>query len=338
MWNQCKRHLSSIALIHMVVMAGTTPSVLFAQEQTQSGSSTYVTPQKLNPKAARITIYRPDQGETQGISRLTVNGRYHASLQRGKYTEICLQPNEISLSAHIIQTTDGVENQKYGLSFKTKAGESYFARVEENSQRIAVVSPVTTEQALVELKSIRRQATATSRVQDLVECVDPNASTVSAAAPEFTLASAAVPEAAKTPPSSVSASSYQNIVLLTDALFGFGKSDMKGITGEGRESLDQLIQSLRQQHGNLEKTKLNIVGHSDLMGSPSANMHLSEARASAVREYLLKGGLGADKVSSQGRGDIEPVVASCAKSINLENIECNKPNRRVVVVVQALDR
>jgi outer membrane protein OmpA-like peptidoglycan-associated protein len=322
----------------MVVMAGATPSVLFAQEQTQSGSSTYVAPQKLNPKAARITIYRPDQGETQGISRLTVNGRYHVSLQRGKYTEICLQPNEISLSAQIIQTADGVENQKYGLSFKTKAGESYFARVEENSQRIAVVSPVDTEQALVELKSIRRQATATSRVQDLVECVDPNTSTVSAAAPEFTLASAAAPEAAKTPPSGVSASSYQNIVLLTDALFGFGKSDMKGITGEGRESLDQLIQSLRQQHGNLEKTKLNIVGHSDLMGSPSANMHLSEARASAVREYLLKGGLGADKVSSQGRGDIEPVVASCAKSINLENIECNKPNRRVVVVVQALDR
>lgn len=332
----------------MVLMAGATPSVLFAQEQTQSGSSTYVVPQKLNPKAARITIYRPDQGETQGLSRLTVNGRYHASLQRGKYTEICLQPNEITLSTHIIQTTDGVENQKYGLSFKTKAGESYFARVEENSQRIAVVSPVTNEQAFVELKNMRRQTTVTSRVQDLVECVEPEASTASAAAPEFTLATAtatapapapaATAAAAKTPPTSVSASSYQNIVLLTDALFGFGKSDMKGITGEGRESLDQLIQSLSQQHGNLEKTKLNIVGHSDLMGSPSANMHLSEARASAVREYLLKGGLSADKVSSQGRGDIEPVVASCAKSINLENIECNKPNRRVVVVVQALDR
>jgi OOP family OmpA-OmpF porin len=324
MWNQCKRCLSSIALIHMVVVAGATPSVLYAQEQTQTGSSTYVAPQKLNPKAARITIYRPDQGETQGISRLTVNGRYHASLQRGKYTEICLQPNEITLSAHIIQTTDGVESQKYGLSFKTKAGESYFARVEENSQRIAVISPVTTQQALVELKNIRRQVTATSRVQDLVECVDPNASTASAAA--------------KTSPTSASASNYQNIVLLTDALFGFGKSDMKSITSEGRESLDQLIQSLRHKHGDLEKTKLNIVGHSDLMGSPSANMHLSEARASAVREYLLKGGLGADKVSSQGRGDIEPVVASCPKSINLENIECNKPNRRVVVVVQALDR
>jgi OOP family OmpA-OmpF porin len=328
----------------MVVVAGATPSVLYAQEQTQTGSSTYVAPQKLNPKAARITIYRPDQGETQGISRLTVNGRYHASLQRGKYTEICLQPNEITLSAHIIQTTDGVESQKYGLSFKTKAGESYFARVEENSQRIAVISPVTTQRAHVELKNIRRQVTATSRVQDSVECVDPNASTASAATPEFTLATATAtatataPAAAKTPPTSVSASNYQNIVLLTDALFGFGKSDMKSITGEGRESLDQLIQSLRHKHGDLEKTKLNIVGHSDLMGSPSANMHLSEARASAVREYLLKGGLGADKVSSQGRGDIEPVVASCPKSINLENIECNKPNRRVVVVVQALDR
>jgi len=32
--------------------------VLFAQQQTQTGSSTYVAPQKLNPKAARVTIYR----------------------------------------------------------------------------------------------------------------------------------------------------------------------------------------------------------------------------------------------------------------------------------------
>jgi OmpA-OmpF porin, OOP family len=301
-----------------------------AQDASKNSDGAYTPPQKLNPKAVRITIYRADQGASQGVARLTINGRYHAALQRGKYTDLCMLPSEITMTAHIVQASDTAENQKYGLSLRTKAGESYFASIDENAHHIAVISPVGKEKALIDLQNMRRQALVTSRVPGLLDCEEEAA----AVAPTAPVATPVAPVQAAT----AAQIKIQETVLSTDSVFGFGKSDVKSITGEGREALDQLIASLQRQYGSLDKVKATVVGHSDLMGSPSANLHLSQARAQAVREYLIKGGLNPDKLGSDGHGDREPVVANCDKTINLENIECNKPNRRVVVAVQALDR
>jgi len=326
--NQCKHGVWSLVVVSALFCGLFAASPALAQDASKNSDGAYTPPPKLNPKAVRITIYRADQGASQGVARLTINGRYHAALQRGKYTDLCMLPSELTMTAHIVQASDTAENQKYGLSLRTKAGESYFASIDENGHHIAVISPVGKEKALIDLQKMRRQALVTSRVPGLLDCEEE-----AAVAPTVPVATPAAP--AQAPTTQIKT---QETVLSIDSVFGFGKSDVKSITGEGREALDQLIASLQRQYGSLDKVKATVVGHSDLMGSPSANLHLSQARAQAVREYLIKGGLNPDKLGSDGHGDREPVVANCDKTINLENIECNKPNRRVVVAVQALDR
>jgi outer membrane protein OmpA-like peptidoglycan-associated protein len=43
-------------------------------------------------------------------------------------------------------------------------------------------------------------------------------------------------------------------------------------------------------------------------------------------------------ITGVGMGSKQPVITSCGKTATPEAIECNKPNRRVVVDVQALAR
>jgi predicted Kef-type K+ transport protein len=57
------------------------PTSAYADPET-AGSVTepqgegYVAPQKLNPKLARVTLYRPAQGFAPGVAHLEVNGHY----------------------------------------------------------------------------------------------------------------------------------------------------------------------------------------------------------------------------------------------------------------------
>jgi outer membrane protein OmpA-like peptidoglycan-associated protein len=48
---------------------------------------------------------------------------------------------------------------------------------------------------------------------------------------------------------------------------------------------------------------------------------------------MVNGGIASNKISSEGRGAKELVVNNCAKTATPESIQCNKPNRRVVVRV-----
>ena len=52
---------------------------------------------------------------------------------------------------------------------------------------------------------------------------------------------------------------------------------------------------------------VKIVGHTDSVGSDAFNQKLSEQRAASVVSFLLGQGVAADKLSSEGRGESEPV-------------------------------
>jgi outer membrane protein OmpA-like peptidoglycan-associated protein len=51
-----------------------------------------------------------------------------------------------------------------------------------------------------------------------------------------------------------------------------------------------------------------VIGHTDSQGSDAYNQALSERRASSVAEYLISQGLAPSKVTSQGRGESEPIA------------------------------
>jgi outer membrane protein OmpA-like peptidoglycan-associated protein len=72
--------------------------------------------------------------------------------------------------------------------------------------------------------------------------------------------------------------------------------------------------------------RLEIVGHTDNIGDANLNLILSQQRAEAVRDYLLRQGIAAERLLATGRGGTQPVADN--------NDPQQRPrNRRVEVVV-----
>ena len=70
--------------------------------------------------------------------------------------------------------------------------------------------------------------------------------------------------------------------------------------------LDRLIETaLRCPTANIE-----IVGHTDADGEDGFNQALSEKRAQAVADYLVKAGLPAERFKAIGYGSSQPVAAN----------------------------
>lgn len=88
---------------------------------------------------------------------------------------------------------------------------------------------------------------------------------------------------------------------LNNVFFDSGKSTLRP---ESNKELNQLAEYM-----NLKKTLvIEIAGHTDNAGSAEANQKLSEDRANTVKQYLVKKGIGADRVTAKGYGDTQPVA------------------------------
>lgn len=71
---------------------------------------------------------------------------------------------------------------------------------------------------------------------------------------------------------------------------------------------------------------IHITGHTDAVGSDEANQILSEGRANAVRDDLIKRGVAAERLSAEGKGEKEPVADN-------DTEEGRQLNRRVEFVI-----
>ncbi|MBV4471754.1 OmpA family protein [Pseudomonas siliginis] len=94
------------------------------------------------------------------------------------------------------------------------------------------------------------------------------------------------------------------VITLSDAgnvLFDFDKSDL---TPAAKAQLDTLMDKLR----NADVVSIKVIGHTDSKGSDAYNQALSERRANSVAAYLLSQGLAPNKLTSEGRGESEPVA------------------------------
>lgn len=69
--------------------------------------------------------------------------------------------------------------------------------------------------------------------------------------------------------------------------------------------LDAVVKVLKEHP---EIKKILIKGHTDSVGSEQSNQILSEKRANAVREYLLKKGISADRIDAKGYGESQPIA------------------------------
>jgi outer membrane protein OmpA-like peptidoglycan-associated protein len=54
--------------------------------------------------------------------------------------------------------------------------------------------------------------------------------------------------------------------------------------------------------------EITVIGHTDRAGTEEANLRLSQARAEAVRDILVSGGVSTRIIQVVGRGELEPAV------------------------------
>ena len=78
--------------------------------------------------------------------------------------------------------------------------------------------------------------------------------------------------------------------------FDFNKADLRP---EDRQKLDEAIQWLKANSG----ARIALDGYADDRGTPPYNLKLSERRAIAVRDYLVAGGIDAQRISTTGSGE-----------------------------------
>jgi outer membrane protein OmpA-like peptidoglycan-associated protein len=72
--------------------------------------------------------------------------------------------------------------------------------------------------------------------------------------------------------------------------------------------------------------KLQVEGHTDSIGSDDYNQQLSEARAEAVRDYLIQQGISAGQITAKGMGKTQPIASN-------DTPEGRQQNRRVELVL-----
>jgi outer membrane protein OmpA-like peptidoglycan-associated protein len=107
----------------------------------------------------------------------------------------------------------------------------------------------------------------------------------------------------------------QKRIVLRGVHFDFDKATIRT---DARPVLDEAIRILREQ-----STVVVIAeGHTDSTGSDAYNQRLSERRADAVRRYLVNGGIGAERIRTEGFGESRPVASN-------ETVDGRAQNRRV---------
>lgn len=83
----------------------------------------------------------------------------------------------------------------------------------------------------------------------------------------------------------------------------------------GIKELSQLVQELKGQ----PNLRAHIVGHTDSDGSDAHNIDLSKRRAEAVRNYLASQGIASSRLTTDWKGEREPVASNATASGKQEN-------------------
>jgi len=102
-------------------------------------------------------------------------------------------------------------------------------------------------------------------------------------------------------------------------LFDFNKAVLKP---EARTQLARVLQAVKEQPG----LRTHIAGHTDSVGSDAYNLKLSQRRAEAVAAYLVQNGVSRQSISTDFRGEREPVASNATD-------EGRAQNRRVEIIV-----
>lgn len=132
----------------------------------------------------------------------------------------------------------------------------------------------------------------------------------------FPVAEAAPPPApVATPRPAAPAPPVSKKVVPRAVYFDFDKSNIRP---DARATLDEAIRILKAEGSQVVIAE----GHTDSRGTDGYNEALSMRRARAVRDYLIKGGIPAKDIKTEGFGETKPVASN-------DTDEGRQQNRRV---------
>ena len=113
------------------------------------------------------------------------------------------------------------------------------------------------------------------------------------------------------------------IIRLISLNFASGKSTIQ-------TSHFALLKEVQKALSIFEKSTLTITGHTDSYGSDKTNLKLSQARALAIREYLLSNmTISKDNIEAVGYGENKPIA-------NNETASGRRKNRRIDIVISPI--
>jgi OOP family OmpA-OmpF porin len=109
----------------------------------------------------------------------------------------------------------------------------------------------------------------------------------------------------------------------------------KASFASGKEKLSKqaqnFLKSLVQRLGLDLLIKVNIIAHTDSVGSIIFNNKLSKQRANNVAEYFILQGIPSDKVEAIGMGESEPIASN-------QTPDGRNKNRRIEILITYLKK
>ena len=115
-----------------------------------------------------------------------------------------------------------------------------------------------------------------------------------------------------------------NAGALADEINKSGRVAVYGINFDtGKATLkpesDKVLGEITTLMKNNPTRKLHLEGHTDNVGGKAVNQALSEQRAAAVVAWLVKNGIGKDRLAAQGFGDTKPVADNSSEAGRAKN-------------------
>jgi OOP family OmpA-OmpF porin len=105
------------------------------------------------------------------------------------------------------------------------------------------------------------------------------------------------------------------LMRLDNLIFDVGTAK---IEASSHDELDQVVKMLKDN----PKMVIQLEGHTDVKGSPTLNMKLSQDRVDAVKNYLVSKGAGKSSIKTKAFGGTQPLSRE-------DTEEAHKLNRRV---------
>jgi len=258
----------------------------------------------LAPREGRIVFVRP--GSLQELATpadIFINGRFHSAVLPGAYAEarVCAGENLIEIKSN---ATAGIEEARAPtLKLQVQSGQTAYVGL--GDPRMPQALRALDANALPsDLAQLQRQNHAVSRLSAPANC-EPRETRYNMAA---------------------------------ELLFKFGKSEVQDLLSTGEAEIVGLARKIREENTSIEA--IQVLGHTDPMGSKQLNQRLSLQRAQTVLNVLVAAGLPANRITAIGLGDQQLVVTSCANRglSRTELLGCNQPNRRVEVLVRGFQK